>query len=152
MNRAFLFLAVLLVSMIALGCSSQKKGDAGKKTLAQPPSGAMMADNRNHPLARHIELVGFRLSEKGQGKLNVQFGVVNHSNADIADLGMNVTLRPVSGSGEEPGFCTLTAKVPSLGPREMKDTTGECRTTLRVYELPDWQFIRGSFEITSPQL
>lgn len=110
-----------------------------------------MAENRSHPLAKHIELAGFRLSEKGQGKLAVQFSVVNHSNADIADLGMNVTLHPVpQGAAEEPGFCTFSAKLNSLGPREMKDSTAECPTTLRIYELPDWQFIRATFQLTSP--
>jgi hypothetical protein len=152
MTRFFTGIALLSVLMIGGACKSQTSADASKKRPPAPPSGAIMAENRSHPLAKHIELVGFRLSEKGQGKLTVQFGVVNHSNADIADLGMHVTLRPVTTGAEEPGFCTLSAKLNSLGPREMKDVTGECPTTLRIYELPDWQFIRAVFEITSPSL
>lgn len=152
MSRSFFALALLLLSMIAPGCGSQKSGEPQKKGAPVPATTAMMAENRKHPLGKHIELVGFRLSEKGQGKLNVQVGVVNHSNADIADLGLDVTLRPATASADDPAFCTFTLKLPSLGPREMKDAVAECPTTLRIYELPDWQFIRATFQITSPNL
>jgi hypothetical protein len=42
------------------------------------------------------------------------------------------------------------AKVPSLGPEEIQDVTATAATKLRIYELPDWQFIKAEFEITSP--
>ena len=96
------------------------------------------------------EIVGFRTSEKGQGKLLVKFGIVNHSDADIADLGLNVSLKPVNAKPEDPPFCTFPVKVPALLPQEIANSSGECTTTLRVYELPDWQFIRATFEITAP--
>jgi hypothetical protein len=40
--------------------------------------------------------------------------------------------------------------VASLGPQENKDVTVTVPTKLRLYELPDWQFLRAQFEITSP--
>ena len=42
------------------------------------------------------------------------------------------------------------AKVPSLGPLEIKDISAKVTTKLRIYELPDWQFMRADFDITSP--
>ena len=110
-----------------------------------------MADNTKHPLAKYLEVSGFRLSEAKQGKLTVRFLVINHSDADIADLGLNVSLRPITSPPSEPPFCTFPVKVATLGPQEVANALGECTTTLRVYELPDWQFIRASFQITSPQ-
>lgn len=145
---------VLLTSttlLILAGCSSGDKQPAPKQGSAAT-AGVMMAENRKHPLAKYLELVGFRLSEKGQGKLTVKFGVVNHSDADVADLGLKVALKPVTAKPEDPPFCTFEAKVPNLGPQDIAGGTGDCTTTLRVYELPDWQFIRASFEITSPNL
>lgn len=109
-----------------------------------------MADNRTHPLAKYLEVAGFRLSEKGQGKLTVKFAVVNHSDADIADLGLTVGLRPVTAKANDAPFCTFSTKVPTLAPQETANATGECSTQLRVYELPDWQFVRASFQITAP--
>ncbi len=134
--------------LMAAGCSSDKPQPAQKAGPAT--AGVMMAENRKHPLAKYLELAGFRLLEQGQGKLTVKFGVVNHSDADVADLGMKVSLKPVTAKPEDPPFCTFSTKVASLGPQEIAAATGECATTLRVYELPDWQFIRASFEITSP--
>jgi hypothetical protein len=40
--------------------------------------------------------------------------------------------------------------VDSLGPLQNKDVSVTVPTTMRVYELPDWQFLRGQFEITAP--
>ena len=97
-------------------------------------------------------MAGFRPFEKGQGKLTIKFGVVNHSDADISDLGLSVGLKPITAKPEDPPFCTFSVKVPSLGPQDIANVSGECTTTLRVYELPDWQFIRATFEITSPAM
>lgn len=108
-----------------------------------------MADNK-HPLAKYLELAGLRLSEGKQGKLSVRLNVINHSDADVADLGLRIGLKPTTAKLEDPPFCAFAVKVPTLGPQETASATGECTTTLRVYELPDWQFIRASFQITSP--
>jgi hypothetical protein len=138
--------------MLGAGCSSQDSSKAAAKTGSDTiPPGVMMAENRKHPLAKYLELVGFRLSEAKQGKLTVRFAVVNHSDADITDLGLNIGLKPVTAKADEQPFCTFSVKVPSLPPQDIVNTTGECTTSLRVYELPDWQFIRATYTITSPQ-
>ncbi len=153
MNRLSAIVPVLLVSMLATGCSSQDSSKTAAPKLATPAlaPGLMVAENRKHPLAKYLEVVGIRLSEAKQGKISVRFGVVNHSDADIADLGLSIGLKPSTAKAEEPAFCTFKAKVPALPPQELVNASGECTTTLRVYELPDWQFIRAVYTITSPQ-
>ena len=42
------------------------------------------------------------------------------------------------------------AKIPALGPQEDHDVLATTKTKLRVYEMPDWQFLRAEFDITSP--
>ena len=151
MNRALTLFSLTLALMIGSGCQSQEKGKSDPKaTRSNLPAGLIMAENRTHPLAKYLEIVGFRLSENVKGKLKVDFAIVNHSTADIADLGLNVTLKPVTAAAEEPGFCTFTLKAPSLPPSELVKVEAECPTKLRVYELPDWQFIRPVYQITSP--
>lgn len=98
-------------------------------------------------MAKYLELVGFRLSEKGAGKLAVKFAVVNHSEADIGDLPMKIRLTTTAAKPEDPPILEFDAKVPQLGPQEMKEVTAMGTTKLRVYELPDWQFIRATAEI-----
>ena len=106
---------------------------------------------KKHPLAKYVELVGFRLSEAGGGKMRVKFAVVNHSEADIGDLGVKVRLLTSSSKPDDPPIAEFEVKVPTLGPEEIKDVEATTPSKLRIYELPDWQFLKAEFEITSPQ-
>jgi hypothetical protein len=90
------------------------------------------------------------MSEAGPGKLQIKFSVINHSNADIGDLGVKVTLTTTAAKPGEAPVAVFDAQVPSVGPQETKDVSVTVPTKLRIYELPDWQFLRGEFQITSP--
>jgi hypothetical protein len=139
----------LLLTLAA--CSSPPADDSkqAKKTGPVVPSSAMPM--KKHPLNKYVELVGFRLSEAGGGKLKIRFVVVNHSDADIGDLGLKVRLSTSTAKPDDPPIAEFDAKVPSLGPQEIQEATATTPTKLRIYELPDWQFIKAEFEITSPQ-
>ena len=103
-----------------------------------------------HPYAKNLELGGFRVSESKAGKLRVKFNVVNHSQADLGDIDMAVSLMPAGAKPEDAPICVVKVKVNGLGPEESKAVEATTETKLRVYELPDWQFIRALFEITAP--
>ena len=81
----------------------------------------------------------------------MQFGVVNHSEADIGDITMTVNLRPTTAKAGEPAMVTFSTKVPALGPEDLKEVSAEVPTKLRAYELPDWQFLKSDFQITEPK-
>ena len=103
-----------------------------------------------HPLARHIELTGFRFSEDTKKRTQVKALLVNHSGADIADLGMDVVLRAsIAKPGEHP-ICSFTVKLANLGPYEAREITTPVKTNVRAYELPDWQFLKADFVINTP--
>jgi hypothetical protein len=138
----------LLLTLAA--CSSPPATDTkqAKKTGPMEPTSAVPI--KQHPLAKYVELVGFRLAEAGGGKLRIKFVVVNHSEADIGDLGVRVRLSTSTAKPDDPPIAEFDAKVPSLGPEEIQDVTATVPSKLRIYELPDWQFIRAEFEITSP--
>ena len=105
----------------------------------------------SNPIAKYVELTGFRITEKGPGKLDIRFAVVNHSEADIGTLGMTVNLRATTSKPEDPPLASFNARVEGLGPNDLKDVQVEVPTKLRVYELPDWQFLKSDFEITEPK-
>lgn len=109
-----------------------------------------MAPSSN-PVAKYIEITGFRITEKGPGKLEVRFAVVNHSDADIGNIAMTVNLRASTAKPSDPPLATFNARVEGLGPEDLKEVTAEVPTKLRVYELPDWQFITADFQITEPK-
>ena len=54
-------------------------------------------------------------------------------------------------SPDDPPITEFEAKIPSLGPQETHDVSATANTKLRLYELPDWQFLRADFDITSPE-
>lgn len=140
---------VLLFLLALAACSSSSDTKQAKPSGPPEPPGAATPVGK-HPLAKYIELVGFRLTEASAGKLNVKFAVVNHSDADIGDLAVKVTLTTTAAKpGDEP-VAQFEAKVPSLPPQEIKEVGASATTKLRIYELPDWQFLKAEFEITSP--
>ena len=147
-------LRMLIAALIVLmgGCSKDNKT---KQPVLPPvqenPNSAQPAAGVKNPLYKFIELVGFRTSEEKPGAVKVRFGVVNHSEAEVGDLGLRITLKPSLAKPSDPGICTFDVKVLSLKPNELKDVEGTCQTKLRIYELPDWQFLRATFEITSPE-
>lgn len=140
-----LTLVVLILSLA--GCSSP----APQATTKQGPENTGPATTTSkHPLAKYIELAGFRLTESKPGELDVKFVAINHSEADLGDLGLTIRLQTTAAKPGDPPLAEFMAKVPSLGPLEIKDISAKVTTKLRIYELPDWQFMRANFDITSP--
>ncbi|MEO7142278.1 MAG: hypothetical protein ABI165_02120 [Bryobacteraceae bacterium] len=144
-------MALLSIVLSAVGCSTSPPSKP-----AQPAAVALSLETpsavsvQHHPLGKQLELAGFRIGEQAAGKLKIRFGVINHSDADITDLGLKVSLKLITAKPTDPPICVFEVKVPDLGPQEMKEVMGTASTKLRVYELPDWQFIHADFEITSP--
>lgn len=99
-----------------------------------------------HPLAKHLELAGIRVTRSAEQTARIQLLVINHSAADLPDLKMQVTLRGASGGN--PVF-EFPIDLPSIGPYESRDITSTVRTTLKAYEIPDWQLLRAEFRLAS---
>lgn len=137
-----------MIPLALTGCSSPSPTPSTKST-AQPP--AQRVAPSSNPVAKYLEVTGFRISEKGPGKLQVRFAVINHSDADIGNIAMTVNLRPSTAKPDEPPFATFNARIDGLGPEDLKEATVDVPTKLRVYELPDWQYIRSDFQITEPK-
>ncbi|MEO8052869.1 MAG: hypothetical protein ABI833_20860 [Acidobacteriota bacterium] len=131
------------------GCSAPGSGSSQPKQIGVPQATDTVITNP-HPLAKYLELSGYRISETSPGKLSIKFAVVNHSEADIGDLTLKIKLITTAAKPDDPPITEFEAKVPGLGPQELKDVTATAATKLRIYELPDWQFIRAAVEITSP--
>lgn len=140
---------IFVVALLA-GCSSSSSSN--KQTTAAPAVPAhFTATNTSNPIAKYIELVGFRITERSPGHLIVQFGVVNHSEADVGEVKMTVNLGTTAAKPGDPPLISFPADVAHLGPSELKDVSVEVPTKMRVYELPDWQFLKADFQITEPK-
>ena len=93
-------------------CSSAPDTKQTKKGPPEPP-GAAVATGK-HPLNKYVEVMGFRISEEGKGKLKITFGVINHSDADIGDLGMKIKLTTTAAKPEDPPVAEFEAKFPGF--------------------------------------
>jgi len=108
----------------------------------------------NSPLAKLIEVTGFRIvtsspdatKKDAAKKSEVQYLVVNHSDADISDANVFITLRSAK-PGSAP-LCRFSFKVPSLGPFESKEMSSPIGNSTHAISLPDWQEIRAEVQIS----
>ncbi|HTW66538.1 MAG TPA: hypothetical protein VME17_18080 [Bryobacteraceae bacterium] len=150
MRIGWLSPAAFLISALLTGCSASPSN--GKQAQAAGPAvpAHFTATNTDNPVAKYLEIVGLRIRERSKGHLIVQFGLVNHSEADVGDVKMNVSLSTTAAKPGDPPLITFEAQVPHLGPSEIRDVSVEVPTKMRVYELPDWQFLKANFVITEP--
>lgn len=139
-------MVLLLLAVSLVGCSSSSSSDKQAKTVTPPPA-HFVATKSSNPAAKYIELVGFRVDEESPGHLEIQFGAVNHSEADVGELKLMVNLSTSAAKPGDPPLISFPAKV-SLGPDDMKNVKIQVPSKLRVYELPDWQFLTANFQIT----
>jgi hypothetical protein len=101
------------------------------------------------PLAKFVEVVGFRIVENKQ-KVELKFVIVNHSPGELAPFDLDVRVRTKAQKPDEAPIFTVKTPVKGLLPFEAKDLSIPVKTTLRAYEMPDWQFLTATFDIIQP--
>jgi hypothetical protein len=124
----------------------------GNRASATSPAETIPAKTtgKEHAMQKYIEVSGIRFVETPKKETEARFLVVNHSGADITDLGGTVNIWGRTNRSEEEAAGTFSFKLPSLGPNESKEASAPLKTKLKVYELPDWQNISAEVQITSP--
>lgn len=129
--------------MLFRSTPERQPAPAAQPAVAMETPGSQLAPEveKANPAFKSVELTGLRLTEDKKQKAFLQFVVVNHSGADLGDIGARVNLRTTKSGPADPPVGTFTFKT-SLGPYESKDLKVSVDTKLRVYELPDWQFLR----------
>ncbi len=94
------------------------------------------------PAAKFVEVSGIRVMEEGR-KPQIRFMVINHSSAELSDVKGTINIK-VQGKPEVIASVPIT--IASIGAFDAKDITAPLKTTLRAYEMPDWQFMRADVE------
>jgi hypothetical protein len=114
----------------------EKPGEAS--TAAGPAQDPAAAPNR----AKFLEASGIRIFEEDK-RPRVRLMLVNHASADFADV--NGTIVILTRDGKEIG--TLPIALPQLRSYDAREMDGPLKTSLRAYEMPDWQFIRAEVRL-----
>ena len=135
---------VILLGVIVWRQSRQATPAAAPSQTAQIAAAETVPTTQSNPELKDLELIGFRLTEDDKQKPFVQFVVVNHSGADLGQLSLKGDLKGIANRGMQTvGSFEFTTP---LNAYESKEVKVPLETKLRVYELPDWQFLRA--EIT----
>ncbi len=123
--------------------SSGSAGTAAKSAALEAPQ----PQASTHPFAKYLEVTGVRLLEGKDKKLMVRFVVVNHAPAQLAGFRLRITMQAANAAPGDAVIAVVEAAPGSIPAYGVKDMEAPLVTPLRVYELPDWQFIRTHVEI-----
>jgi hypothetical protein len=127
------------------------RGGGQTSSVAVVPNPAAKAGANANPFQKYVELSGVRFAEdpKRKDAILVRFVLVNHADTQIPGLTANVTIwEQPHKSGDDPqGTCTFTT---NMEPLESKELSVPLTTKLRIYELPDWQYLSPELQVTAP--
>ncbi|HEX5432357.1 MAG TPA: hypothetical protein VFW83_10345 [Bryobacteraceae bacterium] len=101
-----------------------------------------------YELARSVEVSGFRFIAGPKKAPKVEFLVVNHSAADLANVTIYVTLRTASEKPGQPPLCRFSFRSPGLAPLEAKEMSSPIAKFPAGNALPDWQTLRAEVNVT----
>jgi hypothetical protein len=113
-------------------------------TVAPAPEAASVSAA---PLAKAIEVTGFRIQMDPSRKSEIQYLVVNHTPARFSGVTVFVTLYTADAKAGQPPLCKFQFTAPTLAPFQAKDMTSAIERVTRPVSLPDWQDLRASVEI-----
>jgi hypothetical protein len=149
---ALVFVVAGVGGLLVYRFMSRPSGTAASPAKVERPAPAQAAGSAaQNLLLENLEVAGLRLTEDSQKKMQVQFLLVNHSPAPLIDIAATVTLRP---STSKPGggvVGVFAFRIPELGPYESREMKAPLEAKMRIYELPDWQFMRADLQLTSPK-
>jgi hypothetical protein len=118
------------------GIAFEKPGEAAApgSSAASPAAGP----NR----AKFLEASGIRIFEEDK-RPRVRLMLINHASADFADVNGSIVI--LSKDNKEIG--TLPIALPQLRAYDAREMDGPLKTSLRAYEMPDWQFMHAEVRL-----
>ena len=138
-------LSIAGVALIAYGVILLTRSQNGVAAETAAVTATARPSGDPSPVAKFVEVVGFRIVESKQ-QVQLKFIIVNHSAGEIAPFDLELQVRAKNAKTDEALF-TVKTPVSGVLPYEAKDMTIPVKTSLRAYELPDWQFITATFQI-----
>jgi hypothetical protein len=135
-----LFMGVSAISSLTPHSAADTKPTT--PVVAEPaPADSVPAPS--HPLAKSIEVTGFRIVVDPSRKSEIHYLLVNHSSAPLDDVTVFVTLRAGSGKAGQAPLCRFSFRASSIGAFESKEMVSAIEKATRTVALPEWQDLRA---------
>ena len=93
-----------------------------------------------------LEVTGVRfVTDLKDRRPEIHYLVVNHTNAALGSVVVNVTLRGAAG---DPPLSQFSFRAPRLGPYESREMISSIERLNRPLDLPDWRDLQADVELT----
>ena len=138
-----LFMGVAAVSSL----TPHSAADAKPSPVVAEPAPADSVPAPSHPLAKSIEVTGFRIVVDPNRKSEIHYLLVNHSAAPLDDVTVFVTLRAANGKSGQPPLCRFSFRASGIGAFESKEMVSAIEKPTRTIALPEWQDLRADVQV-----
>lgn len=122
----------------------------GGQETGAPAVASIAGEEGAHPFRRHLEVTGLRLFEDARKNVVLRYTVVNHSPAELGGVELRILLTTKNAGENAAAMAEILAKVGTVPAHGAKEMESPVKTSLRAYELPDWQFLDTRFSVTAP--
>jgi hypothetical protein len=99
------------------------------------------------PLAKSIEVTGFRIQTGPAKKPQIQYLVVNHTPARLNGVTVYVTLYAADAKAGQPPLCKFQFAAPNLAAYQSKEMSSAIEQAPRQITLPAWDDLRAAVDI-----
>lgn len=144
---ALLTLVVVGGGLFLLYRYLSRTGSAQEAVKQAAPFERPQAQGAQHPFAKYLEVTGIRMLEGPDKKLRVRFVVVNHAPAELSQIRLRISLETANAEPGEAVIAVVDATPGTIPAHGVKDMEAPLATPLKIYELPDWQYVRARVEI-----
>ncbi len=138
-----LFMGVAAVSSFTPHSAAETKS----APAAADPAPVGTIPEPSNPLAKVIEVTGFRIVVDFKSKSEIHYLLVNHSAAELDDVTVFVTLRAGSGKTGQPPLCRFSFRASGIGAFESKEMVSQIEKPARTVALPEWQDLRADVQL-----
>jgi hypothetical protein len=141
-------LVALILALAAVALLFQKPAEQPTFTAVASPAATPAAfPSATSPLAKYVQVTGVRFLTETEGRNELQYLVVNHSSAEIADFTVHITLR---APRNDTPICSFSVKIARLGPFEAKELATALQGLPKPFRAPDWRELRTEVDFTQP--
>ncbi len=141
-------LLYIVPTLLSIGKSAQLRAEA-TSPAADPvsPGAPSNSDPASYPLAKTVEVTGFRLVVDLNKQSEIHYLVVNHSPVQFGGVTVFVTLRSSDAKPGQPPVARFSFKAPDMEPYSSREMTSLIEKMSRQVSLPDWQDLRAEVEV-----
>ncbi len=142
-------LVLFLLAVIAVNAVLPRSVADPKVVAAEPrpPIEDNPVAQASYPLAKYIEVTGFRIVVDLNKKSEIHYLAVNHSSTRLSDLNVFVTLRSASARPGQPPICRFSFKAADLGPFESREMISSIEKLSRPVAVPEWQDLKADVQV-----